>query len=126
MGKRIAVTAVITGAIVCALAAPAAAHVTVDPPSAPQGSTVKLSFLVPNEEPTARVTDVQIAFPIPPQTPIPTVVVGQKPGWTVKVTTQKLTQPLVTDDGSISEVVARIEWKAKTAADAIAPEQFGE
>lgn len=126
MGKRIAVTSAMIGAVVCALAAPAAAHVTVDPPSAPRGSTVKLSFLVPNEEPTARVTDVQIAFPTPPETPIPTVTVGQKPGWTVKVTTLKLTKPIQTNDGSINEVVSRIDWKAKTAADAIAPEQFGE
>jgi uncharacterized protein YcnI len=125
MTKRLAVTAALAGAFVCALAAPAAAHVTVDPPSAPQGSTVKLSFLVPNEEPTARVTDVQVAFPTPPQTPIPTVTVEQKPGWTVKVTTQKLAQPVVTDDGTISDVVSRVEWKAKTAADAIAPQQFG-
>jgi uncharacterized protein len=111
---------------VCALAAPAAAHVTVDPTSAPQGATVKLSFLVPNEEPTARVTDVQIAFPTPPDTPIPTVTVEQKAGWTIKVTTQKLAQPVHTDDGVITDVVSRVEWKAKTAADAIAPEQFGE
>ena len=126
MGKRIAVTTVMAGAIVCALAAPAAAHVTVDPTSAPQGATEKLSFLVPNEEPTARVTDVQIAFPTPPDTPIPTVTVEQKPGWTITVTTQKLAQPVHTDDGAITDIVSRIEWKAKTAADAIAPEQFGE
>jgi periplasmic copper chaperone A len=126
MGKRIAVTSAMVGAIVCALAAPAAAHVTVDPPSAPQGSTVKLSFLVPNEEPTARVTELQVAFPTPPETPIPTVTVGQKPGWTVKVTMLKLAQPLETDDGTISEVVSRVDWKAKTAADAIPPDQFGE
>jgi uncharacterized protein len=126
MGKRLAVTLALVGAIVGALAAPAAAHVTVDPPSAPQGATVKLSFLVPNEEPAARVTDVQIAFPIPPAKPILNVVPGQKPGWNVTVTTQKLTQPIVSDDGSISEVVSRIEWKAKTPADAIPPQQFGE
>lgn len=126
MGKRIVVTSALVGAIVCALAAPAAAHVTVDPPSAPKGSTVKLSFLVPNEEPTARVTDVQVAFPTPPQTPIPSVVVEGKPGWTVKVTTQKLAKPIVTDNGSLSEVVSSIEWKAKTPADGVAPQQFGE
>jgi uncharacterized protein YcnI len=125
MGKRIAVTSMIAGAIVCGLAAPAAAHVTVDPSSAPQGSTVKLSFLVPNEEPTARVSDVQVAFPTPPETPIPTVTVEQKPGWTIKVTTQKLARRVQTDDGSITDVVSRIEWKAKTAADQIPPGQFG-
>jgi periplasmic copper chaperone A len=126
MGTRIVVTSALVGAIVCALAAPAFAHVTVDPPSVPQGSTVKLSFLVPNEEPTAKVTEVQIAFPTPPQTPIPTVSVEGKPGWNVTVTTQKLAKPITTDDGSISHVVGLIDWKAKTPADGIAPAQFGE
>ena len=126
MGKRIVVTSAMVGAIVCALAAPAAAHVTVDPPSVPKGSTVKLSFLVPNEEPKANVTDVQIAFPTPPQTPIPTVSVEGKPVWNVTVTTQKLAKPITTDDGNISDVVSVIDWKAKTPADGIVPEQFGE
>jgi uncharacterized protein YcnI len=126
MGKRIVLTSALAGAIVLALAAPASAHVTVDPSSAPKGSTVKLSFLVPNEEPTAKVTELQIAFPTPPQTPIPTVDVEAKPGWNVKVTTQKLAKPITTDDGTINEVVSLIDWKAKTPADGIAPEQFGE
>jgi uncharacterized protein len=114
------------GAIVLALAAPAAAHVTVDPSSAPKGSTVKLSFVVPNEEPTAKVTEVQIAFPTPPQTPIPSVAVEGKPGWNLKVTTQKLAKPITTPDGTIGSVVSLIDWKAKTPADGILPEQFGE
>ena len=63
MGKRIVLTSAMAGAIVLALAAPAAAHVTVDPSSAPKGSTTKLSFLVPNEEPTAKVTEVQSRVP---------------------------------------------------------------
>ena len=126
MGKRIVVTTALVGAIVCALAAPAFAHVSIDPSSAPQGSTVKLAFVVPNEEPTAKVTEVQIAFPAPPQTPISTVSVEAKPGWSVKVTTQKLATPITTDDGSISDIVRLIDWKAKTPADGIAPAQFGE
>ena len=126
MGKRIVLTSGLAAAIVLALAAPAAADVTVDPSSAPKGSTTKLSFLVPNEEPTAKVTELQVAFPTPPQTPIPTVDVESKPGWNVKVTTQKLATPITTDDGTINEVVSLIDWKAKTPADGIAPEQFGE
>lgn len=126
MGKRVVLTSAMVGAIVLALAAPAVAHVTVDPSSAPKGSTTKLSFVVPNEEPTAKVTDVQISFPTPPQTPIPSVSVEGKPGWNVKVTTQKLAKPITTDDGTISSVVSLIDWKAKTPADGIAPEQFGE
>lgn len=126
MGKRIVLTSAMVGAMVCALAAPAFAHITVDPSSAPKGSTTKLSFLVPNEEPTAKVTEIQIQFPTAPNTPIPTVAVEQKPGWNVTVTTTKLTKPIQTDDGTISEVVSLIDWKAKTPADGIAPEQFGE
>src|SRR5271154_5728119 len=102
MRKRILFAAGLVGTIVCALAAPAAAHVTVDPPSAPKGGTVKLSFLAPNEEATAKMTELQVSFPTPPQTPIPTVTVEAKSGWTVKVTTTKLAKPLVTDDGNIS------------------------
>jgi uncharacterized protein YcnI len=126
MGKRIVLTSAMAGAIVLALAAPAAAHVTVDPSSAPKGSTTKLSFLVPNEEPTAKVTELQVAFPTPPNTPISSVAVEAKPGWNVKVTTQKLAKPITSDDGTINSIVSLIDWKAKTAADGIAPEQFGE
>jgi periplasmic copper chaperone A len=126
MRKRILLASALVGAIVCALAAPAWAHVTVDPPSAPKGGTVKLSFLAPNEEQGTKMTELQVSFPTPPQTPIPTVTVEAKPGWTVTTTTTKLAKPLVTDDGSISDVVSEVDWKAKTAADGIAPGQFGE
>jgi uncharacterized protein YcnI len=108
------------------LAAPAGAHVTVDPPSAPQGGTVKLSFLTPDEEAPATVTEVQIDFPVPPATPIPTVTVEPKPGWTFKLTMLHLAKPLVTDDGNITDVVSGIDWKANNAAAAIGPNEFGE
>jgi periplasmic copper chaperone A len=126
MRKRILLASALVGAIVCTLAAPAWAHVTVDPPSAPKGGTVKLSFLAPNEEQGTKMTELQVSFPTPPQTPIPTVTVEAKPGWTVTVTNTKLAKPLVTDDGNITDVVSEVDWKAKTAADAIAPGQFGE
>jgi periplasmic copper chaperone A len=126
MRKRILLASALVGGIVCALAAPAWAHVTVDPPSAPKGGTVKLSFLAPNEEQGTKMTELQVNFPTPPQTPIPTVTVEAKPGWNVTVTTTKLAKPLVTDDGSISDVVSEVDWKAKTPADGIAVGQFGE
>jgi len=126
MRKRILLASALVGAIVCTLAAPAWAHVTVDPPSAPKGGTVKLSFLAPNEEQGTKMTELQVSFPTPPQTPIPTVTVEAKSGWTVTVTNTKLAKPLVTGDGSITDIVSEVDWKAKTAADAIAPGQFGE
>jgi uncharacterized protein YcnI len=126
MRKRILLASGLVAAIVCALAAPAWAHVTVDPPSAPKGGTVKLSFLAPNEEPSTKMTELAVKFPTPPATPIPTVTVEAKPGWTVTVTNTKLAKPLVTDDGNITDIVSTIDWKAKTAADGIAANQFGE
>ena len=124
--RRFAIVPVVTTLLVLMWCGAASAHVTVDPPSAPQGGTVKLSFLAPNEEAPATVTDVQIYFPVPPATPIPTVTVEPKAGWTFHITNLHLTTPIVTDDGSISQIVSEIEWKASTPADAIGANEFGE
>lgn len=126
MNRRIVRASALAGAIVCAIATPAAAHVTIDPPSAPQGGNAKLSFIVPNEETGATVTKIQIAFPTPPATPIPVVTVGQKPGWRSNVTTKRLAQPLQTGDGTVTEVVSQIDWVATTPAAAVKPGEFGE
>jgi uncharacterized protein len=126
MSRRIVLATALAGAILFALAAPAAAHVTVDPPSVPKGSTLKLSFLAPNEEPNLKMTKLQIVFPTPPQTPIATVNVEPLPGWTARVTLLTLTKPIVTDDGTIKKVVQEIDWTAKTPADGIGANQFGE
>jgi uncharacterized protein YcnI len=127
MRRLILVAIAIIGVTVGMFAAPAWAHVTVDPSSAPKGATLKLSFLAPNEDPAAKMTELQVAFPTPPQqTPIATVTVEAKPGWTVQVTTTRLATPIVTDDGTISDIVTNVDWKAKTAADGIPAQQFGE
>ena len=126
MSRRIIRASALAGAIVCAIATPASAHVSIDPSSAPRGGTVKLSFVVPNEEPLASVTKVQIAFPTPPDAPIPGVKVGQKTGWKSTVTTKRLATPIKTDDGTISEVVSEIDWVALTPVAAVKPGEFGE
>jgi uncharacterized protein YcnI len=126
MSKRIVIVAAMVGAMVCALASAANAHVSISPASAPQGSTTKLSFLVPNEAAKATVTKVQIAFPAPPDAPIPGVAVGQKPGWRATVKTTHLAKPITTDDGTISDVVSEIDWVAITPASAVKPGEFGE
>lgn len=124
--RKIIVTMTVILTVMLGWAGVASAHVTVDPPSAPQGGTVKLSFLAPNEEPPATVTRLQIFFPVPPQTPIPTVTVEPKPGWTFRLTNLHLAKPIVTDDGSIAEIVSEIDWKADSAAAAIGANEFGE
>jgi uncharacterized protein len=126
MMRRILLAPVLAGVIVCTMATAAAAHVSIDPPSAPQGSTVKLSFLVPNEEDRATITKVQIAFPTPPDAPIPGVSVGQKAGWKATVRMTHLAKPITTDDGSITDIVGEIDWVATTPAAAVKPGEFGE
>ena len=70
MVRKIAVTSLIVAAVVVARWAGAAvAHVTVDPPSAPQGGTVKLSFLAPNEEPSETVTAYRSSSRFRPRRP---------------------------------------------------------
>ena len=125
MRKSLVVAALVV-TVVLGWAGVASAHVTVDPPSAPQGGTVKLSFLAPNEEPPATVTELQIFFPVPPETPIPTVTVEPKPGWTFHLTNLHLAKPIVTDDGSIAQIVSEIDWKAENPAAAIGANEFGE
>jgi uncharacterized protein YcnI len=107
------------------MAAPAFAHVTIDPPSVPQGSTSKLSFLVPDELAPATTTELQVFFPTGADA-IPGVTVEAKPGWKFTITKQRLAKPITTADGTIDEVVSAVDWKATTQAAAIRPDEFGE
>ena len=47
-----------------ALAAPASAHVTVNPREATKGSFAKLTFRVPNERPDSGTTKLEVSFPV--------------------------------------------------------------
>jgi uncharacterized protein len=118
---------IVAGAVVIAatgvLAAPAVAHVTIEPASAPAGGTAQLSFIVPNESETARTNRVQVYFPIAPDA-IPEVSVEALEGWHFAIRKQRLESPIVTDDGSISEVVASVTWVANNASTAIGPDEY--
>src|SRR6185312_15378487 len=54
------------------------------------------------------------------------VLVQPVPGWTDHVTTAKLSKPIVTDDGDITEAVSTITWTADSKADGIKPGEFEE
>lgn len=108
---------------VLALAAPAAAHVTVNPSQADPGSYARVAFRVPTESDTASTTKLQVYLPT--DTPVASVSVEPVPGWTIAVKHSKLATPLKTDDGSVTEAVSRITWTAGAGA-AIKPGQFQE
>ena len=122
MPRRVILAAMV-GALVLAWAAPAAAHVTIEPPGVPKGGTATISFVVPNESAGARTNKVQVFFPPPPDS-IASVSVQSMPGWHFTIAMRKLPAPIQTDDGSISEVVSSITWTANSITTSIAQDEF--
>ena len=108
-------------AAVLVLAAPAFAHVSVSPSSAPAGSETELTFRVPTEVDTASTVKLQVVFPA--DAPIPSVAVRPVPGWTVSTTKTKLAAPVQTDDGEVTEAVSQVIWTAAPGA-GIGPDQY--
>jgi uncharacterized protein YcnI len=101
--------ALVVAASLAWAALPAAAHVEIDPDSAPKGASQVFSFRVPNEEPNASTVELDVQLPT--NHPIPTVLVQPKPGWTFSVTTKKLAKPIKTPDGTVTDAVDTITWK---------------
>ncbi|MEU1409247.1 YcnI family protein [Streptomyces sp. NPDC005728] len=107
--RRAAVVAALTAAGLLAAAGVASAHVTVHPESYAKGATDGvLTFRVPNEEDNASTTKVQVFLPT--DHPVLGVLVHPQDGWTAKVTTTKLTTPVKTDDGTITEAASQITF----------------
>ncbi|HEX3540251.1 MAG TPA: YcnI family protein [Acidimicrobiales bacterium] len=115
--------AVLVAAILATAVAPASAHVTTDPGSAPQGGEVTVRFRVPNEVANATVVKVDIAFPT--DHPLLGVLAEPVAGWTSTVTEATLNPPVQTDDGPVSQAVSQITWTA-AAGGGTPPTQFQE
>jgi uncharacterized protein YcnI len=113
----IAVTSTLT------FAAAAASHVTIQPDNAVAGSWSKITVRVPNESDTAGTTQVRLNLPT--DTSFASVLVQPHPGWTAKLTTKQLPEPVETGDYTLEEAVTSITWKAEPGV-RIAPDQFDE
>jgi uncharacterized protein YcnI len=120
--KRATVVTAVAGLLLAA-AAPASAHVTVNPSTAAPGGYAKVTFRVPNETDNADTTKLEVAFPA--DQPIASVSVKPIPGWTATPTKSKLATPIKAHDHEITEAVSRIVWTADPAA-AVKPGQFQE
>lgn len=96
-------------ALVVPLAGTASAHVTVSAPGASQGGYTKLTFRVPSEKDSATTT-LEVAFP--EDTPIASVRVKPKEGWTYELVRATLAEPLDLHGRQVTEVVSRIVWTA--------------
>ena len=123
---RTAVAGAVAGMVTAGMlmiAAPASAHVTVNPSEAQQGRFARLDFRVPNESDTESTTELQVHFP--EEAPIPNVSVAPVPGWSVEVTRRTLDQPLDGGHGEqITEVVDFITWTADSDDASIGPGEF--
>jgi len=106
---RVLVIATTTALSTLALTGLASAHVTVHSEEATQGGYAKLTFRVPTEEKDNTVT---VAVTIPKATPIASVAIKPKQGWTATTTMTHLAVPLTSDDGQVADVVGQITWTA--------------
>jgi uncharacterized protein YcnI len=118
----LAIVTAVAGLALVVTAAPAWAHVKVEPASAPKGSDAVLGFVVPNEKSNATTTKVVVQFPH--DHPIAEALVEAIPGWTGEAKQFTLTKPIVTDDGTFNEAVDSVTWTATGAG--IAVEHFQE
>ncbi|PWJ26348.1 uncharacterized protein YcnI [Branchiibius hedensis] len=120
---RTAATAVTTLALTLGVADVALAHVRVIPSSTTPGSYSVLTFNVPVESDTANT--VALTVNLPTTTPFTYVSVRPTQGWTAKVTTENLANPVKDDDGNIiTKAPIKVEWTATDGG--LTPGQFGQ
>lgn len=104
-------------------AAPASAHVTVNPGEAESGGFSKLTFRVPNESDSAGTT--QVAFAFPPDSPLAFVSVKPHAGWDVQVERETFDEPVTVGDFELTDAVTRVTWTAQPGI-RIGPGEFDE
>ena len=79
--KKLCLAASVVAASSLAITAPAAAHVTVQPAEAEQGSYTKLTFRTPNESDTAATVKLEVSLPAE----VESARTKPVPGWTETV-----------------------------------------
>jgi uncharacterized protein YcnI len=104
-------------------AAPAAAHVTVQPGEATKGGYAKLAFRVPNESSTAGTIKLEVSFP--QDTPLASVRTKPMAGWTASVRKEPLATPVTTGNRQLTEAVRTVTWTAEPGV-RIGPGEFTE
>lgn len=109
---------------VLAFAAPAAAHVTIQPGEAPGGSYGRFDFRVPNESDEAATIRLEVNFP--EDAPLASVRTIAVPGWTAETEIRDLDTPVDVHGREITEAVSKITWTADSDDDGIQPGQFAE
>lgn len=121
--RRFAMVLAAAGVALIAAAAPAWAHVKIDPESAPKGSDAVLGFVVPNEMENANTTKVVVQFPT--DHPIAEALIQPIPGWKAVATQVHVATAVQTDNGPVNSAVKDVTWTA-TEGKGILPGDFEE
>ena len=105
MRSRLLLLMASTSVITLAMAAPALAHVTVQPLEGIVGSFSRFVVRVPNERDDSSTTKIQVEFP-----PLAFVSFEDVPGWERDVKMQKLDEPIETFGEQLKEAVGTVTW----------------
>ena len=118
---RAGVVTAVGATVVLGFAGTAFAHVSVSPDTAPRGGDETVAIRVPNEEDSASTTKLEIDLPV--DRPVAAVDTEPVAGWTAVATTSKLTTPIKSDDGEVTQAVTKVVWTANAGA-GIKPGEF--
>lgn len=108
--------------LMLAVAGPVAAHVVLDQPGAPAGSTTKAALRVSHGCEGSPTTGVVVQVPAGFQGAKP----QPKAGWTLAVRREKLATPYTSHGKTVTEDVAEIRWSAASREAALPDGQFDE
>jgi len=114
--KRASIGALALGALIAA-AAPAAAHVTVQPNEGIAGAFSRFVVRVPNERPDAGTVKIEVRFPA-----LAFVSFEPKDGWERKVENVQLDEPIEAFGQEIEEAAGSVTWSGGR----IGPNEFDE
>lgn len=97
------------------LAGTAHAHITLDQPAAPAGSSYRATFKVGHGCDGAATTVIAVTLPegLRGAKPMP------KPGWTLTTTRRPLKAPYESHGKAITDELAEVRWTANSPADAL-------
>ncbi|HWH45434.1 MAG TPA: YcnI family protein [Thermoleophilaceae bacterium] len=117
MSKRFALAAVAVGTL--SVAAPASAHVTLQPKEVPAGGFARVNVRVPNERDNSDTTKVRVKFPPG------FLAISYEPveGWTVRVKKRRLDEPAELHGEEIAEEVDEVSFTA-SRDNGIGPGEF--
>ena len=110
--KTLAATAA-TAAMIALGATAASAHVTVNPDDTGANGSSHLTFNMPNESATAKVSKLEVKLPT--DTPLTAVSVKPIDGWTEQVITTDLPKTVTVNGSTVTKAPTSVLWTADAA-----------